>query len=147
VYRLTAAGHAELTAWMHAGVHGEHVRDAFYVKLLVALATAGVDPRDVVRTQRTTLYRDLHALTARRGAVARSEHLTRAMLLDKAVMHLEADLRWLDMVEGRLAEMERQPLPMTAPRRRGRPPKEHAARADQGFAQEPHGPPETAAAG
>jgi len=43
------------------------------------------------------------------------------MLVDKAIMHLEADLRWLDMAEMRLEEVKRQPLPEPELRRRGRP--------------------------
>jgi len=42
-------------------------------------------------------------------------------LLDKAAMHLEADLRWLDMIEGRLDEIKRQPLPEPESKPRGRP--------------------------
>jgi len=45
-------------------------------------------------------------------------------LFDKAIMHLEADLRWLDMVEARLGEVERQPLPEPEVKPRGRPRKE-----------------------
>lgn len=123
VYRLTEQGRGELVAWLADGVHGDHVRDHFFVKLMVAIGTPDTDPREVVRLQRATLYRDLHALTSKRSRLDRTTDLARAMLLDKAVMHLEADLRWLDMVEGRLGEMERQPLPQPAPRRRGRPPK------------------------
>jgi DNA-binding PadR family transcriptional regulator len=129
VYRLTTSGREELSEWLCDGVHGEHVRDTFFVKLMVAMATAEAEPLDLVHVQRKTLYRDLHALTARRAEIDRRTHLARAMLLDKAVMHLEADLHWLDMVETRLAELERQPLPVPAPRRRGRPPKPES---DQG---------------
>jgi hypothetical protein len=43
--------------------------------------------------------------------------------LDQAIMHLEADLRWLDMIEARLDEIEDQPLPEPEMRPRGRPPK------------------------
>lgn len=132
VYRLTDAGRERLGAWLARGEHGDHVRDAFFVKLMVAVGTPEADAREVVRIQRTTLYRDLHALTARRAHLDRSTDLARAMLLDKAVMHLEADLRWLDMVEARLTEIERQPLPQPAPRRRGRPPKRDVAVADEG---------------
>lgn len=121
VYSVTDAGRAALAAWLSEGVHGDHVRDHFFVKLMVALGTPEADPREVLKVQRATLYRDLHALTAKRAHVDRGVELARAMLLDKAVMHLEADLRWLDMVEGRLAEVERQPLPQPMPRRRGRP--------------------------
>lgn len=122
VFSITEEGHRKLAAWFASGVHGEHVRDAFFVKLMVAIATPEADAREVIRVQRGTLYRDLHALTARRARLDRSVELARAMLLDKAVMHLEADLRWLDMVEGRLSEIERQPVAVPLARRRGRPP-------------------------
>jgi hypothetical protein len=36
-------------------------------------------------------------------------------------MHLEADLRWLEMVEARLSEINRQPLPEPEEKPRGRP--------------------------
>ena len=36
-------------------------------------------------------------------------------------MHLEADLRWLDMFESRLDEIQRQPLPEPETKVRGRP--------------------------
>jgi len=45
------------------------------------------------------------------------------LLLDQALMHLEADLRWLEMIEARLDEVRRQPLPEPEIRPRGRPPK------------------------
>ncbi len=38
-------------------------------------------------------------------------------------MHLEADLRWLEMIEARLDEVKRQPLPEPEVKLRGRPPK------------------------
>jgi hypothetical protein len=44
-------------------------------------------------------------------------------LLDKAIMHVEADLRWLDTIEGRLDEIRRQPLPEPETKPRGRPKK------------------------
>lgn len=135
-YRLTEAGSEELLAWFAAGVHGEHVRDGFFVKLMASLATPETDPREVLRIQRATLYRDLHALTARRSALDRGTQLSRVMLLDKAVMHLEADLRWLDMVEARLSEIESQPVETPKPRKRGRPPRIQDAEDPEGPLQE-----------
>jgi len=39
-------------------------------------------------------------------------------------MHLEADLRWLDMIEMRIESIKKQPLDEVEIRRRGRPKKE-----------------------
>ncbi|MCC6569485.1 MAG: hypothetical protein IT315_09625 [Anaerolineales bacterium] len=40
---------------------------------------------------------------------------------DKVIMHLEADLRWLDMIEMRIESIKKQPLDEVEVRRRGRP--------------------------
>jgi hypothetical protein len=49
------------------------------------------------------------------------QYLARILLLDSAVMHTEAELRWLDMVEARLDDIRQQPPPIPPPRPRGRP--------------------------
>lgn len=135
VFQLTDAGREELAHWFVHGVHGDHVRDEFFVKLMVAVATPEADTRDIVRVQRSTLFRDLHALTTRRATLDRGCDLARATLLDKAIMHLEADLRWLDMVEVRLAKIELQPVAEPITRRRGRPPKDDSAQSASASAQ------------
>lgn len=130
VYAITDAGRQEFLGWLDEGVHAEHHRDEFFLKLVLALNTDGVDASQLLRTQRATLYRDLHELTARRAGMADSGDLAHAILIDKAVMHAEADLRWLDMAEARLADIERQPTIEVQPRRRGRPPKRSANAGD-----------------
>jgi len=47
--------------------------------------------------------------------------MAQILLQDKSIMHLEADLRWLDITEQRLEEVKGQPLPEPELRRRGRP--------------------------
>jgi hypothetical protein len=85
------------------------------------LVTGETNPRRVIQTQRLRLFQDLHGLTARRRTLDPGADLARMLLFDKAIMHLEADLRWLDMVEMRLEDVKRQPLPEPATRPRGRP--------------------------
>jgi putative ABC transport system ATP-binding protein len=71
--------------------------------------------------QRGHLFRSLHALTAQRARLNPKTALAQMLLHDKGIMHLEADLRWLDMIEARLEDVRRQPLPQPEPRPRGRP--------------------------
>jgi len=123
VYEITESGREELLGWYAGGVHAEHHRDEFFLKLVLALSSADVDAHEILRVQRSTLYRDLHELTARRAGLSLAGDLTHAMLLDKAIMHAEADIRWLEMVEARLTDMARQPMRLPKPKRRGRPPK------------------------
>ena len=123
IFAVTPRGREELSAWLDSGATPEHERDETYVKLMLSLTLPGADPYRVLRAQRSALYRELHRITAQRQQADPRAELATILLLDKAVMHLEADLRWLDMVEARLEEVRRQPLPQPEPRPRGRPPR------------------------
>lgn len=123
IYAITPEGRAELERWLRAPVESQHLRDEFFLKLMLSLATDVVDPYSVIRAQRAGLYRELHGLTRRRSAADPASALAVILLIERAAMHVEADLRWLDMLEGRLDEIRRQPLPEPEPRPRGRPPR------------------------
>jgi DNA-binding PadR family transcriptional regulator len=123
IYALTPAGRQELSAWLGEPVRTERSRDEFFLKLMLALATAQADPRRLIYTQRATLYQELHDLTNQRNDTDPKSQLAYVLLLDQAIMHVEADLRWLDMIEARLDEVKKQPLPEPEVRPRGRPPK------------------------
>ena len=122
VYALTVSGRRHLQSWLHTETEREPQRDEFFLKLMIALATGEAEPVRMIQAQRSALFRRLHAVTARRQAIDPRTGLAHALLLDQAVMHLEADLHWLDMIGARLDEVRRQPLPQPRPRRRGRPP-------------------------
>lgn len=123
IYSVTGAGRAELAEWYRSGVAAEHHRDEFYIKLMLSLATQAADPYAVIHAQRDRLYQELHAVTMRRNAANPRKELAHIFLLDKSIMHLEADLRWLELIEGRLDDIRRQPTPKPTPRPRGRPKK------------------------
>lgn len=123
IYSITRAGRAALTQWFNAGVELEHQRDEFFLKLLLSIAVQGIEPRNVIQTQRSKLYQDLHAITAQRNKIDPKIALAQVLLYDKAIMHLEADLRWLDITEARLEDVKRQPLPEPEAKPRGRPKK------------------------
>jgi DNA-binding PadR family transcriptional regulator len=121
IYDLTPLGQAELAEWFATGVAGEHQHDEFFVKLMLSISDASADPYRVIQAQRNKIYQDLHEATTRRTQTNPKTGLAQIFLLDKAIMHLEADLRWLDLVEARLDDLCRQPLPEPQPRPRGRP--------------------------
>lgn len=123
IYMITPDGRAALSRWFASGVALEHQRDEFYVKLLLSIATGEANPRSVIQTQRSKLYQELHDLTAQRNKTDAKRALAQVLLLDKAIMHLEADLRWLEMIEARLDEVKKQPMPGPEVKPRGRPKK------------------------
>ena len=124
IYDITPAGQAELAAWFSGAVEDEPQRDEFYLKLMLSLANGSANPYKVIQVQRARLYRVLHQLTTRRLELNTRLELAQILLLDKAVMHTEADLRWLDMVESRLDDIRRHPPPEPEIKPRGRPKKE-----------------------
>ena len=75
----------------------------------------------ILQSQRSHLYQEMHAATAQRDSYDPRREMAQILLLDKAIMHLEADLRWLDMTKMRLEDIKGQPLPEPEIRRRGRP--------------------------
>ena len=123
IYDITQAGRVELERWFGQSVAGDHQRDEFYLKLMLALSTSSVDPYQVIQVQRARLYQDLHQVTLQRRLLNPKVELAPIFLMDKVVMHLEADLRWLDMIEVRLDDIRSHPPPPPEVRPRGRPKK------------------------
>lgn len=121
VYSLTPSGYRELTQWFETGLAPEHQRDEFFVKLMLSLHNEQIDSYAVIRAQRNRLFQDLHVLTTRRNSIDARRQLAQLFLLDKSIMHLEADLRWLDLIEARLDDIAKQPLPQPQVKPRGRP--------------------------
>ncbi|MBN2388861.1 MAG: PadR family transcriptional regulator [Anaerolineales bacterium] len=123
IYALTPPGKAALQEWYAEGVSPDHQRDEFFLKLLTGMVSGEADPARLIQTQRAHLFRELHAATTLRDSYDPHTEMAQILLLDKVTMHLEADLRWLEMTELRLDEVKGQPLPEPEIRRRGRPPK------------------------
>lgn len=104
-FRLTAAGRAEAAAWWTTPVQrGEPARDELVIKLALAVTAPSVDVRDVVQRQRTASMRALHEYTRLKQSAA-SDDLAWSLVLDNLVFTAEAEVRWLDHVEARVARV------------------------------------------
>lgn len=121
VYTLTSQGQHDLTTWLNEPLTPAPQRDDFFLKLMIAIGSEVVDPVKVIHAQRSALYQVLHQVTVLRSELDPAESLAQVLLYDQAVMHLEANLRWLEMVETRLDDIKNQSLPEPELRRRGRP--------------------------
>ena len=123
IYALTLPGREALQEWFASGIEPEHQHDEFFLKLMIGLASGVADPYRLSQTQRAHSYQELHDIIEHRSHADPNRELAGILLLDKAIMHVEADLRWLDMIEARLDEIRRQPLPKPEAKPRGRPKK------------------------
>jgi DNA-binding PadR family transcriptional regulator len=107
-YRLTDQGRAEVQRWWAVPVDRDNTpRDELVIKLALAVTVPGVDVQRVVQTQRTATLRHLQALTKlKRGTAQEADgrnELAWLLVLDNLVYAAEAEIRWLDHVETRLA--------------------------------------------
>ena len=122
VYSITPEGLDELRDWyLTPEVRDYRLGDAFYIKLVLSLIDGPVSPEQVLMVQRRELYQQLHEVTDMRRQVDPKTQLPWLMLLDSAIMHLEADLRWIEMCETRLPDLKQYTPPTPEPKPRGRP--------------------------
>jgi DNA-binding PadR family transcriptional regulator len=111
-YRLTEAGAAEVALWWSTPVdRSDHPRDELAIKLALAVTLPHVDVRDVVQRQRTQTVRSLQSLTRLKHRADDADDLAWSLVLDHLVFAAEAEVRWLDHVESRLARRAQSPTP------------------------------------
>ncbi len=112
-YAITRAGRDALRDWFEATAGDEPPpRDELLAKVLLALAGGREHALAVVTRQRTALTA---ALQARRRALRPTSTspgdevaaLAPTLVADALVSRAEADLRWLDVCEARLAQLSR----------------------------------------
>jgi DNA-binding PadR family transcriptional regulator len=122
VYSITEEGQQELESWyLSPEVRDYRLGDAFYIKLVLSLVGAPVQAEQVLSSQRRELYQQLHEVTELLRQTDAHRELPRLLLLQSASMHLEADLRWIEMVEARLPAMKNFAPAKPPPKVRGRP--------------------------
>jgi DNA-binding PadR family transcriptional regulator len=98
VYALTPSGAAELERWSGAPDTGPvSLREEFFLKIAVRTLIDGAAAIELVRRQRDA---HLAALAELDGATRDANvHPATGLLLEGAMLRLEADLRWLDRCE------------------------------------------------
>lgn len=122
-YVATPAGRAAVAGWFATPVARGEVapREELAMKLALALATPGVDIRAVVQGQRVETLTALQQLTRAKLAIP-VDAVARLLLLESQLFAVEAEARWLDLVESVLLARVRtaaappvQPAPPPVP--------------------------------
>ncbi|QMU77902.1 PadR family transcriptional regulator [Streptacidiphilus sp. PB12-B1b] len=100
VYEITESGTTELVSWITSPTEGPRVRDEFFMKLILAPGTALTDRLTLINNQRR------HCLTMMRGlnrlASQERDNRVSQLLIEGAVLHLQADLDWLERCQEEL---------------------------------------------
>lgn len=105
IYHLTEAGRDELRTWFEEPDGEPRVRDEFFMKLALAPQTGLADRIALINKQRRqylNTMRDLSKLAAAEDRDNRIAHL----LIEGAMLHLQADLDWLERCQEELEEPE-----------------------------------------
>lgn len=106
-YAITAAGSAEVAAWFGTPVErSAPPRDELAIKLALAVTVPGVDVGRVIQRQRTATLRALQDYTRAKQRSADGD-LAWSLVVDSLIFSAEAEVRWLDHCETRLARAAR----------------------------------------
>lgn len=98
VYRITEKGRKRLDGWLVTPVSRTDLRDEVYLKLALARRTQPDTVPEVLRAQRGETLQQIQNLTLLTQRLGDKDHEAR-LLIQGAVLHLEADLQWLDLWE------------------------------------------------
>ncbi|HWC31103.1 MAG TPA: PadR family transcriptional regulator [Dehalococcoidia bacterium] len=105
VFEITEAGLHVLGEWVHSAAAAPRVRDEFFMKLMLARLARLADPMELIDRQRLAFFQELRDL----NDLSRDEktpNSTTQLLIEGAALHVEADLKWLDLCEDRLRKDE-----------------------------------------
>jgi len=110
VYAITDDGRVEVRSWFATPVrHESPRRDELAIKLALAVRTPGVDIAAVIQAQRAATIRTLQEYTRAREAAG--DDLSWLLVADSLIFTAEAEIRWLDHCETRLARAQRSAKP------------------------------------
>ena len=97
LYELSPEGRKELTAWLAQPDSGpQQLHEDIYVKLLVATRLANGDLAQLLGRQKRAYLQRLRDLNRLEERARREGRLDLARLVRGALLHAEADLKWMD---------------------------------------------------
>jgi DNA-binding PadR family transcriptional regulator len=105
VFEITEAGLRALAEWLNATDVGSRLRDEFFMKLVLSRLAGLAEPLEIIERQRLTYLqelRDLNDIATRAKEGSAVSHL----LAEGASLHVQADLKWLDLCEDRIRKGE-----------------------------------------
>ncbi|GAA1003400.1 PadR family transcriptional regulator [Streptomyces sp. F-3] len=105
IYRLTDAGREAVSAWFQKPEDEPRVRDEFFLKLALAPQTGLADQITLINKQRRQYLNTMRHLSKLAAAEDRDNRIAH-LLIEGAMLHLQADLDWLERCQEELEELE-----------------------------------------
>ncbi len=100
IYQITEAGRQALAEWFTEPLTGARIKDNFYLKLVSAQMSDLAESRHLIDGQRKYYLQRLHDLNSMALQKDISDDPVKFLLIQGAILHLKADLEWLDFCEG-----------------------------------------------
>jgi DNA-binding PadR family transcriptional regulator len=104
VYEITDLGRKALATWMSGADDPPAVKSDLVLKLVAARLT-GADPAPIFARQRQRYLQSLRDLDGLVPAPDGRPDVIGELLVEGAALHLDAELRWLDLCQRRLREL------------------------------------------
>ena len=101
VYELTPAGREQLAAWVVEPIEGPRVRDEFFMKLVLAPIAGLADRMELINSQRRHYFGIMRNLMEMQASMENASQAAR-LLVKGAILHLQADLDWLERCQEEL---------------------------------------------
>jgi DNA-binding PadR family transcriptional regulator len=101
VYELTPAGRDAVAEWVDEPAEGPRLRDDFFIKLVLAPRAGLADRMELINRQRRHYYAQMRRLAELQGATDSRDGPAR-LLIEGQMLHLQADLDWLQHCQAQL---------------------------------------------
>ena len=106
-YSITETGRTEVESWLAQPIAAEpYLQTDLFVKVVLSLML-GRPAEEYLDVQRAAHLQRMRELTELKQA----GNLVDGLLADHGLFHLEADLRWIDLTDARLAALAEEVVP------------------------------------
>jgi DNA-binding PadR family transcriptional regulator len=100
VYEITEAGRTAVTDWIDRPSGGPRIRDDFFMKLVLSQPAGAADRLELINRQRRHYLSQIRSLSGL--AESGSGAPVAGLLIEGAMLHLQADLDWLERCQEEL---------------------------------------------
>ncbi|SEM92534.1 PadR family transcriptional regulator [Lihuaxuella thermophila] len=98
-YRITEAGKQELRRWLLEPVQKSLLKDEMFFKWLCARKMGFPEIDKMIMNQKKKMMETILQLTQLQAQLDREQHGDMILLIEGGLLHLEADLKWLQCLE------------------------------------------------